>query len=149
MFLILYTMTLPSPHWIAAIGIIFGIFFGKEVFGGFGKNVFNPALVARAFVYVCFPAPLTIEWSKSAVGFPGGFAAYITEGIDAVSQATPMLIFRDTGNLTSMMDLVLGNVTGSLGETSAILIILAGIYLIYKKVASWQIMVVLLLDLQL
>jgi len=139
---ILYTMTLPpsTPFWIAAIGIIFGIFFAKEVFGGFGKNVFNPALVARAFVYVCFPAPLTIQWSKSAIGFPGGFATYLTEGIEAVSQATPMLIFRDTGNLTSMTDLILGNVTGSLGETSAILIILAGIYLIYKKVASWQIM---------
>ncbi len=139
---ILYTMTLPpsTPFWIAAIGIIFGIFFAKEVFGGFGKNVFNPALVARAFVYVCFPAPLTIQWSKSAIGLPGGFATYLTEGIEAVSQATPMLIFRDTGNLTSMTDLILGNVTGSLGETSAILIILAGIYLIYKKVASWQIM---------
>lgn len=139
---ILYTMTLPpsTPYWIAAVGIIFGIFFGKEVFGGFGKNIFNPALVARAFVYVCFPAPLTIQWSKLATGFPGGFATYLTETIDAVSQATPMLIFRDTGNLTSMTDLILGNVTGSLGETSAILIILAGIYLIYKKVASWQIM---------
>src|SRR5690606_32710343 len=69
---ILYTMTLPpsTPYWIAAVGIIFGIFFGKEVFGGFGKNIFNPALVARAFVYVCFPAPLTIQWSKLATGFP-------------------------------------------------------------------------------
>ena len=146
---ILYTMTLPpsTPFWIAAIGIIFGIFFAKEVFGGFGKNVFNPALVARAFVYVCFPAPLTIQWSKSAIGLPGGFATYLTEGIEAVSQATPMLIFRDTGNLTSMTDLILGNVTGSLGETSAILIILAGIYLIYKKVASWQIMAGVLIGL--
>lgn len=144
---ILYTMTLPpaTPFWIAAIGIIFGIFFAKEVFGGFGKNVFNPALVARAFVYVCFPTPLTIQWSRSATGFPGGFASYLTEPIEAISQATPMLIFRETGNLTSIKDLILGNVTGSLGETSAILIILAGIYLIYKKVASWQIMLAVLI----
>ncbi len=139
---ILYTLTLPSttPFWIAVVGIVFGVFFAKEVFGGFGKNVFNPALVARAFVYVCFPTPLTIEWSKAAIGFPGGFGTYITEGIEAVSQATPMLLFRDTGKITSLMDLLIGNVSGSIGETSTILIILAGIYLIYKKVASWQIM---------
>lgn len=139
---ILFTMTLPpsTPFWIAAIGIIFGILFGKEVFGGFGKNVFNPALVARAFVYVTFPSPLTIHWSKVSLGFPGGFGVYITEGIDAISQATPMLIFRETGTLASLSDLLIGNVAGSLGETSAVLIIIAGIYLIYKKVASWQIM---------
>lgn len=144
---ILYTMTLPSatPFWIAIIGIVFGIFFAKEVFGGFGRNVFNPALVARAFVYVCFPTPLTIQWSKPAVGFPGGFATYLTESIDAISQATPMLIFRETGQLTPIKNLILGNIAGSLGETSAILIILAGIYLIYKKVASWQVMAAVLI----
>lgn len=139
---ILYTMTLPptTPFWIAAIGIIFGILFGKEVFGGFGKNIYNPALVARAFVYVCFPAPLTIEWSKAALGFPGGFGTYLTQTVEVVSRATPMLLFRDTGGITSYLDLLIGNVSGSIGETSAILIILAAIYLIYKKVASWQIM---------
>lgn len=140
---ILYTLTLPpsTPYWIAIVGIIFGTIFGKMVFGGFGRNVFNPALVSRAFVYITFPAPLTIQWSKAAVGFPGGFGTYITEGIEAISQATPMLIFRETGSMVSMKNLLIGNVSGSIGETSAILIILAGIYLIYKKVASWEIMV--------
>src|SRR5699024_3389756 len=135
---LLYTMTLPptTPYWIAVVGIIFGTLFGKEVFGGFARNVFNPALVARAFVYVSFPAPLTIEWVKPALGFPGGFATYITEGIELISQATPMLVFRETGSITSTMKLLIGNVAGPIGETSAILIILAGIYLIYKKVAS-------------
>ena len=139
---ILYTLTLPptTPFWIAAIGIIFGIMFGKEVFGGFGKNIYNPALVARAFVYVCFPAPLTIHWSKVASGFPGGFGTYLTQGVEAVSRATPMMLFRDTGSITSYLKILIGNVSGSIGETSAILIILAAIYLIYKKVASWQIM---------
>lgn len=139
---ILYTLTLPAttPYWVAVVGIIFGIFFGKAVFGGFGRNIFNPALVARAFVYISFPEPLTISWSKVAAGFPGGFGAYITETIDTVSQATPMLLFRDTGEMLSKLDLLIGNVAGSLGETSAILIILAGIYLVYKKVASWEIM---------
>lgn len=114
--------------------------FGKEVFGGFGRNLFNPALVARAFVYITFPEPLTIKWSEVATAFPGGFATYITESIDAVSQATPMLIFRETGEMVALSRLLLGNVPGSLGETSAILIILAGIYLLYKKVAAWQTM---------
>lgn len=139
---ILYTMTLPptTPYWIAVVGIIFGVIFGKEVFGGFGKNIFNPALVARAFVYVSFPAPLTIQWVKSAIGLPGGFSTYLTESIELVSQATPMLLFRDTGKMVSPLNLILGNVSGSIGETSTILIVLAGIYLIYKKVASWQTM---------
>lgn len=139
---ILYVLTLPvrTPLWIAAVGIVFGVLFGKEVFGGFGKNVFNPALVARAFVYVSFPEPLTIQWSQVATGFPGGFATYITESIDTISQATPMLMFRDTGQMEPLRNLLIGNVSGSLGETSAILIILAAIYLIYKKVAAWETM---------
>lgn len=139
---ILYTMTLPptTPFWIAVVGIIFGVVFGKEVFGGFGKNVFNPALVARAFVYVSFPNQLTIHWVKAATGFPGGFGTYITEGIEMVSQATPLLLFRDNGGMVSSMNLIIGNVAGSIGETSAILILLAGAYLIYKKVASWHTM---------
>lgn len=139
---ILYTMTLPptTPYWIAVIGIIFGVVFGKEVYGGFGKNIFNPALIARAFVYISFPSPLTISWTSGSTGFPGGFGTYLNEGIEMVSQATPMLLFRATGETVSKLNLFIGNVAGSIGETSAILIILAGIYLIYKKVASWHIM---------
>lgn len=140
---ILYTLTLPAstPLWIAIVGIVFGVVFGKEVFGGFGRNIFNPALVARAFVYVSFPEPLTIQWSQVATGFPGGFGLYITETIDTISQATPMLIFREVGEMAVSLKLLMGNVAGSLGETSGILIILAAIYLIYKKVAAWQTMV--------
>lgn len=139
---ILYSLILPpsTPFWVAVVGIIFGIMFSKEVFGGFGKNVYNPALAARAFVYVCFPAPLTMGWVRPASGFPGGFATYITQSVDAMAQATPMSIFRETGIYGNFTDLLIGNISGSLGETSAILIILAGIYLIYKKVASWEIM---------
>jgi Na+-transporting NADH:ubiquinone oxidoreductase subunit B len=139
----LYTLTLPpsTPFWIATVGIIFGVIFGKEVFGGFGRNVFNPALVARCFVYVCFPEPLTVHWVKSATGFPGGFTVWLTESIDAVSQSTPMLIFRETTTMESFPRLFLGNTPGSLGETSALLIILAAIYLIYTKSAAWQTMV--------
>ena len=138
----LYTLTLPpsTPYWIAVVGIIFGLFFGKLVFGGFGRNVFNPALVGRAFVYISFPAQLTIEWSEAAFGGAGGFGTYLTDGIEAITEATPMLIFRETGTTVDTIDLLIGNVAGSIGETSAILIILAAIYLIYKKVASKEIM---------
>ena len=135
---ILFVLTLPprTPFWVAAVGVIFGIVFGKEVFGGFGRNVFNPALVGRAFVYVSFPKFLTIEWTapiKDSVF--GGFAHYIGPTIDAVSNATPLMTYRSTGEMMDYGNLLLGNISGSLGKISAILIILAGIYLIYTKTA--------------
>lgn len=139
----LLALTLPArtPLWIAAVGIIFGILFGKAVFGGFGRNIFNPALVGRAFIYVSFPEPLTIEWTKAASSFPGGFGTYLMDNVDNIAQATPMLLFRDIGEKINFTKLLTGSgVSGSLGETSAILILLAAIYLIYKKVASWEIM---------
>ncbi len=139
---LLYTLTLPpmTPYWVAVTGIIFGVVFSKEVFGGFGKNVFNPALVSRAFVYVCFPAYLTIQWNMPSLSFPGGLIKYINPMVETITTATPLLRFRESGELTSITNLLFGSISGSLGETSKILIILAGIYLIYKKTASWQIM---------
>ncbi|MDO5649371.1 MAG: RnfABCDGE type electron transport complex subunit D [Gallicola sp.] len=139
---ILYTMTLPValPFWISAVGIAFGVFFGKMVFGGFGKNVFNPALVGRAFIYINFANPLTIFWNEAAKGMPGGFGAYILPHIDAVTTATPMLLFRNGGEFTDYFNLLVGTVPGVIGETSKILILVAAVYLIYKKVASWEIM---------
>ncbi|WP_100065150.1 RnfABCDGE type electron transport complex subunit D [Miniphocaeibacter massiliensis] len=139
---ILYTMTLPVslPFWMSGVGIAFGVFFGKMVFGGFGKNIFNPALVGRVFVYINFPNPLTIAWNEAASGFPGGFGVFTLPNIDALSTATPMLAFRNEGIFSDIINLFIGNIPGAIGETSKILIILAGIYLIYKKVASWQIM---------
>lgn len=135
---ILFTLTLPpsTPYWIAIIGIIFGVLFGKMVFGGFGKNPFNPALVGRAFIYVNFPEFLTVRWTSPIGGILGGFTRYIGEPIDAITQSTPMLIFRASGEELPLMKLLLGNISGSIGETSALLIILCGIYLIYTKTAA-------------
>lgn len=135
---ILFTLTLPpsTPYWIAIIGIIFGVLFGKMVFGGFGKNPFNPALVGRAFIYVNFPEFLTMKWTKPVEGALGGFTSYLGENIDAITQSTPMLIYRATGEELSLAKLFFGNIAGSIGETSAILIILAAIYLIYTKTAA-------------
>lgn len=139
---ILYTLTLPVsiPYWIAVLGIIFGIFFGKLVFGGFGKNIFNPALVGRAFIYVNFPEPMTISWNEVSSNAIGGFGTYVSDKIDLISEATPMILFKNYQEAIDFKDLFFGFVPGSIGETSKILIILAGIYLIYKKAASYQIM---------
>jgi Na+-transporting NADH:ubiquinone oxidoreductase subunit B len=139
---VLYTMTLPAsiPYWIAVTGIIFGVIFGKMSFGGFGRNVFNPALVGRAFIYVNFPNPMTIVWNEAARGFPGGFSTYLTAGIDAVSEATPMISYNTIEEIMGLNSLILGNIPGAVGETYKILIILAAIYLVYTKTASLEIM---------
>lgn len=139
---VLYTMTLPVslPFWISGVGIAFAVFFGKMLFGGFGKNVFNPALVGRAFIYVNFPQPLTISWNAPATGSLGGFGTWLAPAIDTASTATPMLAFRNAAESTDLLKLFIGNIPGSIGETSALLIILGAAYLIYKKVASWEIM---------
>ena len=138
----LYTLTLPpsTPFWIASVGIIFGVLFAKELFGGFGRNVFNPALVARCFVYISFPEALTMGWVKPASSFPGGFVMWLGERVDTISQSTPMLIFRETHTMAPYIKLFWGNVAGSLGETSVVLILIAAVYLIYTKSASWQTM---------
>ena len=114
---ILYILTLPpsTPIWIAVVGIVFGVFFGKEVFGGFGRNLFNPALVARAFVYITFPEPLTIKWSEVATAFPGICYIYYRINRCGIS-GNSMLIFRETGEMVALSRLLLGNVPGSLGK---------------------------------
>ena len=138
---ILFTLTLPPsvPFWVAGVGIIFGIVFGKAVFGGFGKNIFNPAIVARCFVYISFPAFMTVSWIKPFTSFPGGLIKF-TNSVDAVTNATPLITFNKTGEIASYWDLSYGGVAGSLGETAAILLVLAGIFLIIKKTASWKVM---------
>lgn len=169
----LYGLSLPptTPFWIAAVGIIIAILFGKEVFGGFGKNIFNPAVVGRAFVYVCFPIEMTGRFVPVFTGFPGGFThwslsklpmAFTQAGItltDALTAATPMWARRDFAHTTNTLNLFLGNIgelfsfegkvkilaAGSMGEVSALLIILAGIYLIATKTASWRLTLSMLL----
>lgn len=142
---ILYTFTLPVslPLWISIVGIMVGIFFGKMVFGGFGRNIFNPALVGRAFIYINFPQQLTIFWNETAKlgDFPGGFTKWIYPILDQNTAATPMIDYKASGVLPKLQDLLIGDISGVIGETSKILIIILAIYLVYKKVASWEIMV--------
>ncbi len=135
----LFALSLPPsvPYWIAVVGIVFGIVFGKMVFGGFGRNVFNPAISGRAFIYISFGGPLTAGFVQPAGGFPGGFAQWLA-GADAISRATPILAFNSGGGVP-ILDLVTGLTAGSLGETSAVLIIIAAVFLIARKTVNWRI----------
>jgi Na+-transporting NADH:ubiquinone oxidoreductase subunit B len=135
----LFTLSLPPtiPLWIAVVGIVFGILFGKMVFGGFGRNIFNPALTGRAFIYVSFGAPLTAAWVNQIKGFPAGFGQFAS---DAVTSATPMMQIQQ-GTDVSWLTMLIGNESGCLGETSALLLLLGGLYIVYKKYANYRIVV--------
>ena len=135
----IFTLSLPpeTPFWMAAIGIVVGVALGKMVFGGFGQNVFNPAMVGRCFLYITFPVQLTSVWVKPFWGGWGGFLHWSPSFQDAVTRATPLAELR-SGDLIPVWKLFIGNVGGSLGETSALLIILGGLYIVYKKAAPWR-----------
>lgn len=136
----LFALTLPStiPLWIPAVGAAFSIAFGKMVFGGFGTNIFNPAILGRTFVYVSFPNQMTVSWIKPFSGFPGGFGKWC--GSAAMETGATILNQHRMGieNLYNIQEAFMGFVSGSMGETSAVLIILAGLYLIYTKTAKWE-----------
>lgn len=130
----LLALSLPPqiPLWMCVVGAVVGVAFGKELFGGMGRNVFNPALVGRAFLYVCFPTALTAGWVEPlALGWTHWVA-------DAVTSATPLPLLA-RGEAVELGRLFLGAVPGSLGESSKGLILLGGAYLVWKKVASWEI----------
>ncbi len=136
----LVALTLPPsiPLWIAAVSAIISIAFGKMVFGGFGTNPFNPAILGRTFVYITFPNQMTVSWTNPFQGFPGGLLQW--SGGKVMETGATILNQLRLGKEISfgMLDTFLGTETGSLGETSALLIILAAIYLIVSKTAKWQ-----------
>ncbi len=133
----LYTLSMPpvAPLWIVGLGILFAVFMAKEVYGGFGRNVFNPAIAGRLFVYISFAAALQIGFVEG--GSFGAAAGVFRYPVDGMSAATPLALLRN-GESTPILDLVLGFRMGSLGETSALLIVPAGVYLIVTKTANWR-----------
>ena len=144
----LFTLTLPplTPVWIAVIGMLFSIVFAKMAFGGFGRNIFNPALAGRCFIYVAFPTQMTMQWPLPFGGFPGGFTQWSARtAADTVASVTPIITLNEGGAAAGVPDLFMGTIAGSLGETSALLILLGAAYLLYKKAASWQMMLSTLL----
>ena len=129
---ILLALTLPPSFRLssAALGAIVAIALGKHIFGGLGYNIFNPALLGRAFLQASFPVAITTWTNPNTAKFAE---------IDAVSTATPLGAFKFENILTDYSDLLFGNVGGSLGETSAIAILVGGIFLLILKNADWRI----------
>jgi electron transport complex protein RnfD len=133
---IILAMSLPgtAPWYVGLIAAFVAIGIGKIIFGGLGMNLFNPAMVGRAFVMISFAGAL------AASGFEDARSA-----VDAISQATPMNAFKMNGVVTPLAHLFWGNTNGSLGETSALACLLGGLYLIVRRTAAWEIPAGLLL----
>jgi electron transport complex protein RnfD len=131
---LLLALTLPPaiPLWMAAVGSVVAIGIGKQVYGGLGSNPFNPALVGRAFLVISFPIHMT-TW----VGPKDGLSTPTL--LDGVSTATPLNLMKMEGIRTGYMDLLIGNVSGSFGETSALLLLIGGLYLLIKGIIDWRI----------
>ena len=131
-FLIPLIMPVDVPLWMLAIAVAFAVIIGKEVFGGSGMNVVNPALLARAFLFFSYPSKMT------------GDSVWIAEKADAYSGATPLGTIFNGGTvneLPSLMDMFVGTIPGSVGETSKIAILLGGIFLIISGTASLRIII--------
>ena len=135
---ILYPMILPPtiPFWMAVVGLAVGIILGKEVFGGTGKNIFNPAIVGRTFLAVTFPVHMASMWVPPFKGWLGGFIHW-SQSADVVTAASPLINFK-SGEPENLLNMFLGSTSGSMGETSAILIIICGIFLLMTHVANWR-----------
>ncbi len=158
---ILLALCLPPgfPLWMAAVASIFAVAVGKSFFGGLGYNVMNPALVGRAFAQAAFTVPIT-TWTPSMVA--GRFSSFIPTTLtppflkpepiadwaaqlsDGFTGATPLALMKFQGIQTDAMELFIGTTAGSYGETSALLILLCGLYLVVRRMMSWQIPVSML-----
>ncbi|MBF0392462.1 MAG: RnfABCDGE type electron transport complex subunit D [Alphaproteobacteria bacterium] len=159
----LLAMSLPpwAPWWIAVLGGVVAVVLGKHVFGGLGQNVFNPAMVGRVALLISFPLPMTMYvaprplFGAGSPGFVEGLS--ITFGgwdYDALSAASTLghvktelargVALDQAMGGTDLMALVMGTVPGSMGETSAALLLLGGLFLIARRVISWHIPVSML-----
>ncbi|MEM9585999.1 MAG: RnfABCDGE type electron transport complex subunit D [Planctomycetota bacterium] len=148
---LLYGLTLPSslPLWMVAVGGVLCIAVGKFVFGGLGHNPFNPALVGRAILQSTFPSAMTTYFSVGDDRFrsipSSTMAAPFTKPLyDGMSAATPLAQSKFSRTSTDSSDLLLGTVSGSSGETCAVLILLGGTYLVARGMMSWRIPVSIL-----
>lgn len=143
---LLFPLILPPtlPLWMVGVGVVFGVFVGKELFGGTGRNIFNPAIVGRCFLALAYPAAMSGNWTSACGSWPGRMLEYVTaSNVDAVSTATPLVLAKQ-GELVSLSKMLLGNISGSMGETSAVAIILGGVFLLLTRVANWRTVVSIL-----
>jgi len=161
----LLAMTLPpwAPWWIGVVGAVIAIGLGKQVFGGIGQNLFNPAMVARVALLIAFPLEMTTFvapkplFTDSAPDFMQGLAITFGHGlqVDAVSSATTLGYVKTELGRNTPLDAALAQVfdffngfsgfmAGSLGETSAVLVLLGGLFLLYRRIISWHIPVAMI-----
>ncbi|CAB0149498.1 Na(+)-translocating NADH-quinone reductase subunit B [Pseudidiomarina piscicola] len=128
---VLFALTLPAtmPLWQVALGITFGVVIGKEIFGGTGRNFLNPALTGRAFLYFAFPAQISGDKVWTAVD---GFSGATLLGQAAIGE-------NYFDNMDMWWNAFLGNIQGSMGEVSTLMILIGGLALIYFRIASWRI----------
>ncbi len=124
---LIFPLILPptTPLWVVGVGVGFGVFFGKEVFGGTGRNIFNPALVGRLFITIAFPAIMSASWRAP-------FS-------DAITAATPLGMFKTTGAVAPALGLLLGQTPGSMGELFRLGITAGGLFLMVMRVSDWRI----------
>ncbi len=141
---VLLALTLPPsvPIWMAFAGGVVGVALGKTIWGGLGQNLFNPALVGRAFLQAAFPAALT-TWTAPGQGFldvaSSTVAAPFAHGaVDVTTTATPLGMAKFEGKLTALAPMLFGNTGGSLGETSALILVLCGLYLLARRAFDWR-----------
>jgi len=133
---ILFPLIMPPnvPLWMVALGVVFGVFIGKEIFGGTGRNLFNPALLGRCFLALGFPRVMSSSWGSPGTGLTGNLLSY---NIDSVTTATPLALAKQ-GEVVSLLEMFLGNISGCVGETSAIAVLAGGIFLLFTRVANWR-----------
>jgi Na+-transporting NADH:ubiquinone oxidoreductase subunit B len=128
-------MPIDVPLWMLALSVVFAVIIGKEIFGGTGMNILNPALTARAFLFFSYPGWMTGDkvWIEGLT--KGG-------GLDAFSGATPLAVAKLEGitHMPSAMDMFLGTIPGSVGETSVVAILIGAFILLVTGVGSWRIM---------
>lgn len=136
--LLALTVTPQLPGWMIAVGAVVSIGLGKHIFGGLGYNMFNPALLGRAFMLASWPVGMTTWlWPSNGLGWAG-------KHVDAISGATALNLDKiglldGFGVHIPYLNLFWGNIAGSLGETSAFLLLLGGLYLLITKVIDWRI----------
>ncbi|MEF9930881.1 MAG: NADH:ubiquinone reductase (Na(+)-transporting) subunit B, partial [Bacteroidales bacterium] len=128
-------MPVDVPLWILALAVAFAVIIGKEVFGGTGMNIWNPALLARAFVFFAYPSQISGDtiWIE-------GVSKKVMPLADGFSGATPLALASSGAQTPDFMQMFIGNIPGSIGETSTIAILLGAVILIFTGIASWKIM---------
>ncbi len=145
---LLLALNLPAtiPLWMCVLGGVFAIIIVKQLFGGLGQNFMNPALGARCFLMLSFSSAMTNSFAipKGNIMW-GGYQATL----DAVSSATPLMQVKEASSLAdvsvTLKDMFLGTTWGTIGETSALALLVGGIYLIVKKIIDWKIPVIYIL----